>query len=83
MPLVDLAGAVSRGLLGQRGGAAVVMGRGLQPDQPSGRKGEVPGAACVPKVCLGIHNCFETYTSRICALDKLQDDPRFAGMESG
>ena len=25
------------------------MGRELQPDQPSGRKGEVPGAACVPR----------------------------------
>ena len=25
-----------------------VMGRGLQPDQPSGWEGEVPGAACVP-----------------------------------
>ena len=26
----------------------VVMDRGLQPGQPSGRKGEIPGAACVP-----------------------------------
>ena len=26
------------------------MGRGLQPDQPSGWEGEVPGAACVPAV---------------------------------
>ena len=25
-----------------------MMGRGLQPDQPSGWDGEVPGAACVP-----------------------------------
>ena len=25
-----------------------MMGRGLQPNQPSGWEGEVPGAACVP-----------------------------------
>ena len=49
LPLVDLTGAVSHGSLGQRG-AAAVMSVGLQPDQPSGRKREVPVAACVPFV---------------------------------
>ena len=46
---------VGRGSLGSEEGqrqrwvgAAAAMGRGLQPDQPSGWEGEVPGAACVP-----------------------------------
>ena len=47
LPLVDLTGAANRGSSGQRGGAAPTMGRGLQPEQPSGWKGQVPGAACV------------------------------------
>ena len=33
---------------GQRGGQAPTSGQGLQPDQISGREGEVPAAACVP-----------------------------------
>ena len=33
-------------IIGQRGGASGSDGSGLQPDQPSGWEGKVPGAAC-------------------------------------